>query len=299
MHPRVADAECRKIIAGLGLESCETDIDGVAIHYVCAGNGEPLVLLHGFGAWVYAWRYQFKGLSRRFRILAVDLKGFGLSTRSLKTSYSIDAHVRAVLKVLDAEGIESAIWMGNSFGGTVAMKAAIDAPERVQQLVLLAAPFRIEIPPLPRLLFVPFLGPWLARRKLFTSNVVMETMRYNYANHAIINSDAVNAYLAPLHRRNTAEVWLRMIRQIRNFDMSDELPRIQQRTLLIWGERDKTVPVEMGEQLRKHLPRVEWLLLRNIGHAPHEECPHIVNTALIDFLSHGMGNKFHCIASTC
>ena len=276
--------KCTEIVSSFGAKSCFVKCEKAHIHYICAGHGKPVVLLHGFGAWSYGWRNQIKGLRDYFRLLSIDLKGFGLSTRSLRTSYTVEAHARAVACVLDHEGIESATIVGNSFGGIVAMTMAVLFPTKVEALILLAAPFRIELPALPRCIFLPLIGPKLAQWFLFNENGVEDVMRFNYANHSIITEEAINAYLAPLQIRGTASAWVKMLRQIDGFDLSDRLPSIYQRTLLIWGELDKTVPLSVGVELSERLPNAELMVLSDVGHAPHEECPALINEAMRKFL---------------
>jgi len=276
---------CRDIITSLGAESCFVNCGNAQIHYARSGTGDAVVLLHGFGAWAYGWRNQITALRDEFRLLAVDLKGFGLSTRSLRTSYSVEAHAEAVMYVLEHEGIERAVIVGNSFGGTVGLTMAALFPERVKALILLGAPFRIELPKLPPLLFVPLIGPKLAEWKLFNEEGVEDVMRFNYANHSIITEEAIKSYLAPLRIRGTAYAWAKMLRQIDGFDLSQRLSQVTQPSLLIWGELDKTVPIQVGVELQTRLKGAHMRVLRDIGHAPHEECPQLVNELMREFIA--------------
>lgn len=223
-------------------------------------------------------------LKDKFLMLAIDLKGFGLSTRSLRTSYSVEAHAEAVMCVLEHEGIGEAIIVGNSFGGTVGLVVAAMSPDKVRALVLLGAPFKIKLPKLPRLLFVPLIGPKLAEWRLFNEEGVEDAMRYNYANHSIITEETVKAYLAPLRIKGTAYAWAKMLRQIGGFDFSQRLSEITQPSLLIWGELDKTVPIQVGMELQKRLRNARMEVLPNVGHAPHEECPQLVNDLICQFV---------------
>ncbi|MCS7253540.1 MAG: alpha/beta hydrolase [Armatimonadota bacterium] len=282
---RDAIKNCLSIIASLGAESRFACCEGAHVHYACAGDGDVLVMLHGFGAWAYGWRNQIAALRDKFRVIAVDLKGFGLSTRSLRTSYSVEAHAKAVMCILEREGIDRATVVGNSFGGTVALTMALMSRERVNALILLGTPFRIKLPKLPPMLFTPLIGPMLAKRRLFNECGVKDTMRYNYANQSIITEESIKAYLAPLHIRGTANAWVKMLRQINGFDMSHRLPQIGQPSLLIWGEFDKTVPVPVGEELCGRLQNACLKVLRNAGHAPHEECPELVNKLICEFIA--------------
>jgi pimeloyl-ACP methyl ester carboxylesterase len=275
---------CVEIVSSIGAESRFVKCDKAHIHYICVGCGKPVVFLHGFGAWSYGWRNQIKGLKDCFRLISIDLKGFGLSTRSLRTSYAVEAHAEAVACVLEHEGIKTATIVGNSFGGTVAMAVAVSFPTMVDAMILLAAPFRIELPTMPKCIFLPLIGPKLAQWFLFNEGGVEDAMRSNYADHGIITEETINAYLAPLRIRGTAYAWVKMLRQIDGFDLSDKLPHIHQRTLLIWGELDRTVPLSVGVELSKRLPNAELMVLSDVGHAPHEERPALINELVRKFL---------------
>src|SRR4030042_265658 len=114
-------------------------VDGVDLHYVDAGNGPPLLLLHGLGGSTFGFRRLIPILSPRFRLLALDLKGFGYSERPLDGDYSLTAQARLAKDFLDALNIERAAVLGHSLGGAIAMRLAVDFPERVERLILVSS----------------------------------------------------------------------------------------------------------------------------------------------------------------
>ena len=105
------------------------DIDGVRIHYQEKGTGTPLVLLHGFTSSTYSWKDVFDPLSKNFRVIAVDLKGFGFSGKP-DGDYSRRAQAMLVTHLLDYLKIEKAWLCGNSMGGEVALNLALLNPQR-------------------------------------------------------------------------------------------------------------------------------------------------------------------------
>src|SRR6266540_7238906 len=111
------------------------DIDGVRIHYQEKGTGTPLLLLHGFTSSTYSWKDVFEPLSQTFRVIAVDLKGFGFSGKP-DGDYSRRAQAALIAHLLDYFKIEKAWLCGNSMGGEIALNFALQNPHRVGGLIL-------------------------------------------------------------------------------------------------------------------------------------------------------------------
>jgi pimeloyl-ACP methyl ester carboxylesterase len=139
------------------------DIDGIRIHYQEKGTGPPLVLIHGYTSLTYTWREVFEPLSKSFRVIAVDLKGFGFSSKP-DGDYSRRAQAVLVAHLLDHLHIEKAWLCGNSMGGEVALNVALANPQHVAGLILIdsagvevpgrgtLAPAYLQIPVVGRLL---------------------------------------------------------------------------------------------------------------------------------------------------
>ena len=121
----------------LGLEARYETVDGHRLRYVRAGHGPAVVLVHGFGSSLYAWKDVIPGLARDHEVVALDLPGFGLSDQP--ADLSVDALPRAVLGLMDRLSIARAALVGNSLGGGVCAMAAGAHPDRVSALVLVDA----------------------------------------------------------------------------------------------------------------------------------------------------------------
>src|SRR6266545_1780014 len=134
---RPADVSFDEVRAGIpnAEYSHFADIDGVRIHYQEKGTGTPLVLLHGFTSSTYSWKDVFEPLSQNFRVIAVDLKGFGFSGKP-DGDYSRRAQATLVGRLLDYLKIEKAWLCGNSMGGEIALNFALQNPHRVGGLIL-------------------------------------------------------------------------------------------------------------------------------------------------------------------
>jgi pimeloyl-ACP methyl ester carboxylesterase len=124
------------------------EVDGVPIHYVEAGQGKAVLLIHGLGASTFSFRHTIPELAQRYRVIALDLKGFGYSARP-QSDYSLTAQAALVRQVMDRLGVERAAVVGHSMGGAVAMRLALGYPERVSRLVLVASATDRELRRLP------------------------------------------------------------------------------------------------------------------------------------------------------
>src|SRR6185436_3320145 len=111
------------------------EIDGVRVHYQEKGSGPALVLIHGYGSSAYSWKDVLDPLARQFRVIAVDLKGFGFSAKP-EGDYTRRAQAALVIRLLDYLKIDRAMLCGNSMGGNVALNAARYYPQRVSALIL-------------------------------------------------------------------------------------------------------------------------------------------------------------------
>src|SRR2546427_2461709 len=169
------------------------EIEGTGIHYVERGSGPALVLIHGFGGHTYSFRHQIPAFAADYRVVAVDLKGFGYSEKPRNSDYSLTWQAGMVAKLMEALGIARADVVGHSMGGEVAMRLAAAYPEKVEKLVLAASVSGGRIWTLPPIrLFTPFV---LLVARLFGKRI-FKRLFYD-PRHA--TEEVRRAYLAPTH----------------------------------------------------------------------------------------------------
>jgi len=114
------------------------DLDGLAMHYLVEGNGPAVLLVHGLGGFAESWRHNVPSLARRATVYAIDLPGFGLSSKP-RRAYPLSFFVRATRAFTEVLGIERMAIVGHSLGGAVAAAYAIAYPAQVERLALIAA----------------------------------------------------------------------------------------------------------------------------------------------------------------
>ena len=259
-------------------------IDGVAVHYLEAGEGPALVLIHGLGASTFTFQRILPELARRFRVVALDLKGFGFSDRP-DGDYTLTAQADLVRQLMDRLGIEKASVLGHSMGGAVAMRLALAYPERVERLILASSASDLELGRriwgaalLGRLL--PLVAPFTLHNRRFRE-LSLKTGFYDtdHCTEQIIEGymmpGRVRGYLRALG--NTMAHWRR--------DPPLRPADITHRTLVLWGEADRWLPPSRGERLHRLISGSRLEVIRGGGHLFLQEQTDSSLRFIEDFLS--------------
>ncbi len=264
------------------------DIDGTAIHYVEAGKGEDVVLIHGWNGSTFSFRYTIPELAQDFHVIALDLKGYGYSARPRDGDYSLTAQSEIVARLMDRLGVTNAAVIGHSMGGAVATRLAIRYSEWVKKLVLVDSVSIAEQRRATRLgkylrvvmpLGAPLLQPRSARRRVLLTAV---------HDPAHVTPEVEEGYYRPLHMRGHLHALGRQLIS-RQSDQLESPEDIIQPTLILWGEHDAWLRPEFGEILAKQIPNAELKLVPSAGHLPLEEQPDFCNREILRFLREGEG----------
>ncbi|CAN5446902.1 alpha/beta fold hydrolase [soil metagenome] len=256
------------------------EIEGVRVHVQEAGDaGNPtLLLIHGFCASNFVWSDVLLPLADEgFHVVAPDLVGFGFTGKPKDGEYTIEAQARMIVGLMDELGIDSATFIGSSYGGAVSAVCALDYPERVERLVLVAAVSNDDVKrmPLLRLAAAPLMGDLLSPVMIDIRQLVKRRMKKVYAanNGHLLDEARMAAHHGPLRAASTHRAILTTLRRWNAARIETEAARITQPTLLIWGGQDNAVPLKNGERLHKLIPHSRLFVFPNSGHLPQEERP--------------------------
>jgi len=270
-------------------------VSGETLYYTHSpGSGPAVLLLHGFGGSTVSWRETVPALAAAgYDVYAVDLLGFGLSDKGWRHDYSHAAQATRVLDLLDVLAIEQATIVGHSMGGNVAARVALQAPARVDRLVLVSpailgdgdAPLPadafalLELPPLRRWSRIALRATVAPR---FDSLLLSAAARQD-----AITPDVRDGYRRVLHTPDWDLALLAMTRDAANNAVGEAVRGIDRPTLLVWGTDDSWVPVAAAAELESLLPSVQRVDFDGVGHLPMHEAPGHFQAALLAFLAGG------------
>lgn len=262
-------------------------IGGESIHYMEAGQGEPLLLVHGFFAWSFTWRKNLPALGERFHTYAVDLRGWGLSQRGSTLAYGLDAQADLLAAFLNAMQIERAALMGHSMGGEIALRFALRHPDRLKGMVLVSPSALVQRRKRwveRHLLQLPAVGPLAVRMAVLNPRFAARSVRQAHHRADRVTTADIAGYYLPARLPGSAHSLVRVLRDVDFGAAADRLGEVRHRTLLIWGENDPWVPVAHGYRLAELIPQAELVTIPACGHVPHEEYPERFHQLVIPFL---------------
>lgn len=259
--------------------------------YQDTGSGRPLLLLHGFGASTYTWRRLVPLLDDHYRVIAVDMKGFGQSDKPLDERYSLRDQAEVIATFIRRMDLKRLTLIGHSFGGGVALLLALDQrPDlkgRIERLVILdGLAYRQNIPVFFRLLSRP--GVAAFGMALVPPEIQAQAaLRIAYEDNSLATAQNAAAYAKPLHSEGGRHALISTAQQIVPPDLDEIAAKYSTITLpalLLWCERDKIVPLEIGWRLHAALPNATFHMLQGCGHMPQEEVPEVTADRIRDFL---------------
>jgi pimeloyl-ACP methyl ester carboxylesterase len=274
---RPADVSFDEVRAGVpnSTYSHFADIDGVRLHYQEKGTGTPLVLIHGYTSSTYSWKDVFEPLSKNFRVIAVDLKGFGFSGKP-DGDYSRRAQATLVVHLLDFLKVEKAWLCGNSMGGDVALHLTLMNPQRVTGLILIDSG-GVEVPGsgslAPRYLLLPVVGRVLIALSLTSDKLVRQGLQKSFYDQTKVSNERVAYYYRPLQTRGGQLAALRARAQTHDFPIEQDLNKINAPVLILWGAQDQLIPLEAGIKMNKLIKDSKLVIFDSCGHLPQEEMP--------------------------
>lgn len=254
-----------------------------------AGDGPPVLAIHGLGGTKGSFLPTLAGLANRFRVIAMDLPGFGDSDKPVGAAYDSRYFARAVVDLLDALGIERAHVIGNSLGGRVALELGLRHPERVRRLGLLAPSlaWRRQRPFAPLLRLVrPELGLVQLTPRPIVQGIVHRLIPDATEGWTAAGVDEfLRSYLTPAGRAAFYAAARQIYLEEPHGDDGfwSRLPDLRPPALFVWGRRDRLVPLAFARHVADTLPSAEHLELE-CGHVPQVERPAQTNEALAAFL---------------
>src|SRR5271165_4368737 len=279
---------------GLGLERRYVCVCGFQMSYVAGGQGgEAIVLLHGLGSDSSTWRRILPELAARYTVYALDMFGCGRSDKP-SIAYTIEAMAHYVRCFMDAVGIARAHLIGHSLGGGVAMQTLYFSPERVERVVLVdSGGLGREVHWLLRASTLPG-AHWviglLSSPHSGIGAVAGKLEQWRRGGDEASYDSMIPHVLERLREHEARRSFLQMVRAVGSFSGQtvSALPLLPERAstpfLLVWGEKDRIIPVSHAYAARTVMPRAQVTVIPNSYHQPHVECPEQFSRLILEFL---------------
>jgi pimeloyl-ACP methyl ester carboxylesterase len=278
------------------------EVDGLKFQYKRKGSGRPaMILLHGFSASTFSWRSVMEPLSKLGTVVAYDRPASGLTERPLTghprmeggpawtgtNPYSAAAQAEQLVELMDKLGIDKAVLIGNSAGGTVAMNTALTYPERVQGLVLVDAAIYTGggapawIKPLLSTPQLQRIGP-LSARFLASSGGRLIGMAWH--DPSKVTPDVLEGYRKPTQAQDWDKALWELTKASSELSLGARVSEVTQPALVITGDDDRIVPTKDSIRLAAELPNAKLVVIPECGHTPQEECPEPWLNAVTEFV---------------
>ncbi len=274
----------------------EVDAGKAKISTLTAGSGlETAILIHGLGGTKSSFYETVSALASGYTVHAIDLPGFGASSKPARAPYDPAWFSRAVIRFMDSLGIKRAHLVGNSLGGRVAIEVGLSAPHRVRSLSLLTPSMawrkRRELVPVvkllrPELAAIPHkMSTHLVRRQFWSMFGRPERL------HPSVADIAVEEFVAG-YRHHAARI--AFSKAARNIYLEEpngpdgfyeRLAQLQPPAMFVWGDDDPLVPLAFCVHVAEALPDARQVVLNECGHVPQVELPEETNSLIVDFMA--------------
>ena len=274
------------------------EVDGNPINTIELGpeedrGAQPLVFVHGLsGSWPN-WLEQLPAFAATHRVITLDLPGFGHSPMP-RQEISISGYARMLEQLLDRLGIDAAAVIGNSMGGFIAAELAIGYPQRVERLVLISAAgistykHRGSVTVLPAMRQIErslaSVTAWTAAK----SDTVARRARLRDAtlNLVVRHPSRLDSALAAEQLRGAGKPgFIQAFEAVLHYDVRERLPEIACPTLIVWGDRDRIIPVRDADLFAELIPNSRKVVFGDTGHVAMLERPESFNALLAEFLA--------------
>ena len=272
-------------------------VNGIRTHFVEAGSGQPLVLVHGAGPGASGssgWRETIPFLAQHFHVYAIDTLGFGHTDKPTGIVYTDQASVDHLAGFIDVMCLDKVLLCGNSRGAYITAKYTVDHPERVLRLAMvssgsIAAAMRLERRP-------DQMGGMRALEEFDGSRESMRKfMQIIVADWSKITEELIDSRMKiaalPGHdyARKSQSAFRKSLKSNPNehqrFDLRHRLPRLTTPMLMVWGAKDSFAPADFADELARMLPNVRFVKLENSGHQAQNDESQRFNELVLGFFT--------------
>jgi pimeloyl-ACP methyl ester carboxylesterase len=262
------------------------NIDGIKLRVRDTGPkaAPTLILLHGFGGSLETWEPWATTLDKTYRVIRIDLPGFGLTGPDPTNDYSDRRATTLIAALMDRLNIQKATLIGNSLGGRIAWQFAAAYPSRTDKLILISpdgfASPGFDYNKAPNVPFIMKLLPYTLPKFMLRANLAVA-----YANPKNLTPTTLNRYQDMMLAPGDRAAMLSRMAQTTLTPPAPTLAKIQAPTLLLWGAKDAMIPISNAADYEHNIPHATLITLPSLGHVPFEEAPAASLAPVLEFLA--------------
>jgi len=259
---------------------------GTTIHYREKGRGETLLLIHGFTSSSYTWLGVMPELSRHYHVLAPDVVGFGLSDKPPDAPYNYSYFAETINEFLDKKGVGKVSVAGNSMGGGIAIRYALDHPGRVKKLILVSSSgvehggthwmFKI--------MATPGVNSFVSsiNNRFIVARLLKRTCFYD---PEVVTREKAEAYMLPFRTKGAMGAAAATMANNDWASLETGLNRLRMPVFIVWGDKDRLIYPAIAHKFHNLIPGSELRVIEKCGHMPQEEKPELTAEIFLDFLT--------------
>ena len=251
-------------------ESKFIEVRNNRVHYKDQGQGEILLLIHGTASSLHTWDMWSQAFADHFRVIRMDLPGFGLTGPDVSHSYEIEDDVAFISEFLEKLGVSQAHLIGSSLGGRIAWEYSLNYPNQVKSLTLInALGYKQDSwPPAIQLAMLP--GMETLMPKLSSRFIYSQSLKDIYFDHRLIDDDTIDRYYELSLYPGNAEAFPKRVKAKLD-DQEQRISQIAVPTLILWGAEDRYFPVKNAYRFHEDIKQSQLVIYENVSHLPMEE----------------------------
>ncbi|MBF0119927.1 MAG: wax ester/triacylglycerol synthase family O-acyltransferase [Desulfobacterales bacterium] len=252
------------------------EINGTNVHYCDEGTGPTLLLLHGIMSSLHTWNEWVKELSPYYRLVRLDLPGFGLTGPFTSQNYSRDTYMDFLHQFIERLNLKKIAIAGNSVGGYIAWNYAVLNPEKITKLILIdSVGYPQDVPNIINFLEFPGMGKLAS---FMTPRIFIDrNVRGVYGDKSKVTDSLIDQYFEMIMRPGNRKAYVEIFHLLKSECTSDKLcsgvTEVKSPTLIMWGKEDRWVPVDVVKRWEQDLQLSKTIIYDGVGHMPMEEIP--------------------------
>lgn len=269
----------------------QVSVEGINISYIEKGKGDPIVLVHGIPTSSFLWRDMIEELSTHGRVIALDLPGFGFSDPPPDGDYGISNYAHVLGRFLEALSIEQATLVCHDLGGPISLTYALRHPNKYKRLIILDTFLHRDLPPWPLSMKMAKIRPIGELFLLIWGKTIFRAgLEDGVIDKSRISDGIVKRYYMPdgnPDKLNRSMLGTLRIDYMKDLEFIEEnLGAIQKPTLILWGEKDKYLPISLGDRINKDIMGSQMERIQNCGHFIQEDQPELATKIIVAFMNH-------------